>query len=36
MKVDLEKAEAEKSPNYIGIFETLGRSWRVETMQRNF
>ena len=34
MKVDLEKAESEKSPNYIG--KTLGRSWRVETMQRNF
>ena len=34
MKIDLKKAEAEKSPNYIG--KTLGRSWRVETMQRNF
>tara|TARA_B100001123_G_scaffold31425_1_gene32994 strand:- start:50 stop:868 length:819 start_codon:yes stop_codon:yes gene_type:complete len=34
MKVDLVKAEAEKSPHYIG--KTLGRSWRVETMQRNF
>ena len=34
MKVDLEKAEAEKSPRYVG--KTLGRSWRVETMQRNF
>tara|TARA_B100000686_G_C16307466_1_gene721565 strand:- start:71 stop:706 length:636 start_codon:yes stop_codon:yes gene_type:complete len=34
MKVDLKRAEAEKSPNYIG--KTLGRSWRVETMQRNF
>ena len=34
MKVDLEKAEAEKSPRYIG--KTLGRSWRVGTMQRNF
>ena len=34
MKVDLKKAEAEKNPNYIG--KTLGRSWRVETMQRNF
>ena len=34
MKVNLEIAEAEKSPNYIG--ETLGRSWRVETMQRNY
>lgn len=34
MKVDLEKAEAEKNPNYVG--KTLGRSWRVETMQRNY
>ena len=34
MKVDLEKAEAEKSSKYIG--KTLGRSWRVETMQRNY
>ena len=34
MNVDLEQAEAEKSPNYIG--KTLGRSWRIETMQRNF
>ena len=34
MKVNLEKAEAEKSPNYIG--KTLGRSWKVETMQRNY
>ena len=34
MKVDLERAEAEKSPNYVG--KTLGRSWRVESMQRNF
>ena len=34
MKADLKKAEAEKSPNYIG--KTLGRSWRLETMQRNF
>ena len=34
MKVDLEKAEVEKSPNYIG--KTLGRSWRIETIQRNF
>jgi len=34
MKVDLKKAEAEKSPRYVG--KTLGRSWRVETMQRNF
>tara|TARA_B110000438_G_scaffold188036_1_gene179691 strand:- start:1254 stop:2087 length:834 start_codon:yes stop_codon:yes gene_type:complete len=34
MKIDLTKAEAEKSPNYIG--KTLGRSWRIETIQRNF
>jgi beta-1,4-mannosyl-glycoprotein beta-1,4-N-acetylglucosaminyltransferase len=34
MKVDLKKAEAEKSPNYKGG--TWGRSWRVDTMQRNF
>ena len=34
MTVDLEKAEAEKNPNYIG--KTLGRSWRIETLQRNF
>lgn len=34
MKVDLKKAEAEKSPNYKGA--TWGRSWRVDTMQRNF
>ena len=34
MKIDLKKAEAEKNPNYIG--KTLGRSWRIETMQRNF
>ena len=34
MKVDLKKAEDEKSPNYKGG--TWGRSWRVESMQRNF
>ena len=34
MKVDLKKAEAEKSPNYRGG--TWGRSWKVESMQRNF
>ena len=34
MNVDLERAESEKSPNYIG--KTLGRSWKVESMQRNF
>ena len=34
MKVDLKKAEKEKSPNYKGG--TWGRSWKVESMQRNF
>ena len=34
MKVDLKKAEAEKSSNYKGG--TWGRSWKVESMQRNF
>ena len=34
MKVDLQKAEKEKSPNYKGG--TWGRSWKVESMQRNF
>ena len=34
MNVDLARAEAEKSPNYIG--KTLGRSWRIESMQRNY
>ena len=34
MKVDLKKAEAEKSLNYKGG--TWGRSWKVESMQRNF
>ncbi len=34
MKLDLEKAETEKSPHYVG--KTHGRSWRAETMQRNF
>ena len=34
MKVDLKKAEAEKSPNYKGG--TWGRSWKVESVQRNF
>ena len=34
MNVDLKKAEAEKSPNYKGG--TWGRSWKVESMQRNF
>ena len=34
MKVDLKRAEKEKSPNYKGG--TWGRSWKVESMQRNF
>ena len=34
MNADLKKAEAEKNPNYIG--KTLGRSWKLESMQRNF
>ena len=34
MKIDLEKAEREKSPNYVGG--TWGRSWKVENMQRNY
>jgi len=34
MKVDLKKAEKEKSSNYKGG--TWGRSWKVESMQRNF
>ena len=34
MKVDLKKAEAEKSPNYKGG--TWGRSWKVESIQSNF
>ena len=34
MKVDLDKAEREKSPNYVGG--TWGRSWKVENMQRNY
>ena len=34
IKVDLQKAEKEKSPNYKGG--TWGRSWKVESMQRNF
>ena len=34
MNVDLKKAEEEKNPNYKGG--TRGRSWKVESMQRNF
>ena len=34
MKVDLEKAEKERSPNYADS--KLGRSWKVESMQRNY
>ena len=33
-KVDLQKAEAEKNPNYKG--KTWGRSWKIESMQRNY
>ncbi len=39
MKVDLEKAEAEKDPRYKslkGHLANAGRSWKVESMQRNF
>ena len=39
MKVDLEKAEAEKDPKYRslkGVLANAGRSWKVENMQRNF
>ena len=39
MKVDLEKAEAEKDPRYKslkGHLANAGRSWKVENMQRNF
>ena len=39
MKVDLEKAEAEKDPRYKslkGPLANAGRSWKVENMQRNF
>ena len=34
MKVDLEKAEREKSLNYVGG--TWGRSFKVDNMQRNY
>jgi len=34
MKLDLEKAEQEKSPNYVGGIR--GRSWKAENMQRNY
>ena len=39
MKVDVEKAEREKHPRYsklTGNLSTLGRSWKIENMQRNF
>ena len=39
MKVDLEKAEAEKDPRYKslkGPLANAGRAWKVENMQRNF
>ena len=34
MKIDLEKAEREKSPNYVGG--TWGRSFKADNMQRNY
>ena len=34
MQIDLEKADREKSPNYIN--KKNGRSWKVESMQRNY
>ena len=34
MQIDLEKADREKSPNYID--KKNGRSWKVENMQRNY
>jgi len=39
MKVDLEKAEAEKDPRYNTLADnlrTVGRSWKIENMQRNY
>ena len=33
IKIDVEKAEAEKDPRYKGAY---GRSWRIENVQRNF
>ena len=34
MKIDLKKAEREKSPNYVGG--TWGRSFKVDNIQRNY
>jgi beta-1,4-mannosyl-glycoprotein beta-1,4-N-acetylglucosaminyltransferase len=34
IKIDLEKAEQERSPNYADAIQ--GRSWKVESMQRNY
>jgi len=34
MKLDIEKAEREKSPNYVGG--TWGRSFKMDNMQRNY
>ena len=34
MKIDLEKVEWGKGPNYVGGI--WGRSWKVENMQRNY
>ena len=34
MKINLEKAEAEKSPRYLDS--SMGRAWKIENMQRNF
>jgi beta-1,4-mannosyl-glycoprotein beta-1,4-N-acetylglucosaminyltransferase len=39
MEVDLNKAETEKNPRYsslTGNLANLGRSWKVENMQRNY
>ena len=34
IKIDLEKAERERSPNYTNPLQ--GRSWKIENMQRNY
>ena len=34
IKIDLEKAERERSQSYTDAL--LGRSWKVESMQRNY
>ena len=39
MKIDLEKAAAEQDSRYrslSGTLSTVGRSWKIENMQRNF